>query len=495
MKDKVLVIMGQHRSGTSVLSGCLKILGSYLGTDYQEEKDQYNEKGYFEGKWTDHVNNTILNKLGMEWNHATDLPNTWYNHPKLEELYGIVRTHILRDLENKPEGSFYTIKDPRISLILPFYIRVFKQLGLEPKFIFSDRENSEMIESLVKRDNLNPELLEPLLNYHRFYCKKYIGEEDIIWTHTFKNILYKPLNFLSYIIKKFELPNNINDETKKEILEFIDVKLKHHSTKTNAKIICTYFGHRRTNIVYGHSDTHSGEIPKHSGVSNTIGFIKELLKNERTVDSGVFMDTILINHDVSDITKDKEAKKFLESIDGTPTRNGVIKVINRPFDNGIGGGFGSFNHAYQKHKEDYEYWFFTEDNVIQTKDNYFKQSIKQLEENERVGYICGYRHTTLKNNEHEKSHCHGGCGTTHISHLNKVNKNRGELSYYKEPFNDEMIENINDVEAFGSHAWAWYSGFEDQGEVGFTYSFIESGLLLQDIQMDDKFCCYYGDCY
>lgn len=495
MKEKVLVIMGQHRSGTSVLSGCLKILGSYLGADYQEEKDQYNEKGYFEGKWTDHVNNTILNKIGMEWNHAIDLPNNWYGHPKLEELYGVVRNHILKDLENKPEGSFYTIKDPRISLILPFYIRVFEQLNLEPKFIFSDRENTEMTESLVKRDNLNPDTLEVLFNYHRLYCRKYIGENDIIWTHTFKNILYKPINFLSYIIKRFELPNNINEKTKKEVLEFIDVKLKHHHTRTNVKVICTYFGQRRTNVVYGRSDTHSGHIPKHSGVENTINFIKNLLEFERVVDSGVFMDTILINHDVSDITKDEDAKKFLEEVDGTPTRNGVLKVINRPFNNGIGGGFGSFNYVYQKHKEDYEYWYFTEDNVVQTKDFYFIQSIVQLNEDERVGYICGYRHTPLRDNPHPKMHCHGGCGATHISHLNKVNESHGSLSYYGEPFNEAMLENINDMEAFGSHAWAWYRGFEDEGEVGFTHTFIEAGLVLQDIQRDDKFCCYYGDCY
>ena len=51
------------------------------------------------------------------------------------------------------------------------------------------------------------------------------------------------------------------------------------------------------------------------------------------------------------------------------------------------------------------------------------------------------------------------------------------------------------MEAFGSHAWAWYNGFEDQGEVGFTYSFIESGLLLQDIEFDGELSCYYGDCY
>jgi len=519
MKEKVVVIIGQHRSGTSVLSGCLKILGGYLGNDYELEKDTHNEKGYFECSWTDHVNNAILNKVGMEWNtipryklngefKSIELPNNWYTHKKLNDLYKIVKTHILNDLENKPPGTFYTIKDPRISLILPFYIRVFKELGLDAKFIFSDREDGEMASSLIKRDNLNPRnlahnpddgSLDVLFYYHRYYAEKYfkrfssIGDKNIIWTNTFKNILYKPLNFLEYIIEKFNLPNNINEETKKELIEFIDKKLKHNHSKTNVKVISTYFGHRRTDITY--SGVGSGIVPKNSGVSSTIQFIKEIIENERVIDSGVFMDTLLVNHVVSEnMPGAAEAQEFLNKIDGTPTRNGVIKVLNRSWSGGRGGSFGSFNHAYQEHKEDYEYWFFTEDNVVQTKPGYFKQSILQLKENKRVGFICGYRHTTLRNNSHEKPHCHGGCGATHISHLNKLNEANGSLTYYKDPMSGPMLANINDRAQFASHSWAWYRNFEEYGEVGFTYSFIEAGLLLQDIKFDGKLSCYYGEC-
>ena len=131
MKEKVLVIIGQHRSGTSVLSGCLKILGGYLGDDYQLEKDTHNEKGYFECSWTDHINNTILNKVGMEWNtipryklngefKAIELPNNWYTHQKLNDLYKIVKTHILNDLENKPPGTFLHHKRPKNIINITF---------------------------------------------------------------------------------------------------------------------------------------------------------------------------------------------------------------------------------------------------------------------------------------------------------------------------------------------------------------------------------------
>ena len=48
----------------------------------------------------------------MEWNNAIELPNNWYNHSKLEELYGVVRNHILKDLEKQTRGKFLYDKRP-----------------------------------------------------------------------------------------------------------------------------------------------------------------------------------------------------------------------------------------------------------------------------------------------------------------------------------------------------------------------------------------------
>ena len=72
---KILVIIGQHRSGTSMLSGSLNIMGGWLGSNYEFEADQYNQKGYFENKWTDIFNNKILNMLGCHWYYIKSQPN------------------------------------------------------------------------------------------------------------------------------------------------------------------------------------------------------------------------------------------------------------------------------------------------------------------------------------------------------------------------------------------------------------------------------------
>ena len=207
------------------------------------------------------------------------------------------------------------------------------------------------------------------------------------------------------------------------------------------------------------------------------------------------MDTIIVNHDISELLDISEAKAYLEEIDGTPTKNGVIKIINRPWNGGVGGSFASFDYVYQNFKEVYDYWFFTEDNVIQIKDKYFDACVEQLKGDETIGFVCGYRYTSLADNKHEKLHCHGGCGATHISKLNVINKELGHLPFSELPYTEEMIASIEDKKIFNSKSNVWYAEFEDKGEVGFTNAYLNAGFKLVDSDFDGKFCCYYNDSY
>ena len=435
---KILVIIGQHRSGTSMLSGSLNIMGGWLGSNYEFEADQYNQKGYFENKWTDIFNNKILNMLGCHWYYIKSQPNEWWNQCRFDTFLDELKSNIIKDLNCLPNGKFYIIKDPRISIILPLYIKAFNQLNIDASFIFSDRETEEIVDSISHRDGFNPKMIRDMVIKHRTYAEPYL-KNNFIWTNTFSNMFYKPEKFLRYIRDKFGLPLIINEKTLTELNNFIEVGLKNQNKGKNCKVIATYFGPRRTNIEFHNESNMGGAIPKESGINSTINAIIKLIKHEKSIDSGVFMDTIIVNHDISDISKISKAKKLLNDIDGIPTRNGVIKVINRPWNNGIGGSFGSFNYAYQKFKDVYDYWFFTEDNVIQIKDGYFKICIEQLKKDDSIGFICGYKYTTLDDNKHHLLHCHGGCGATHISKLNEINDKYGSLPYSKQPFTNTII--------------------------------------------------------
>lgn len=491
---KVLIIIGQHRSGTSLLSGSLKIMGGWLGENYEFESDKYNPKGYFENKWTDVFNNKVLNMLGSQWFYVKEQPEKWWLHSRFNNILSELKGHILNDLSHLPNDKFYMIKDPRISLILPIYNMVFKELSIDVKYIFSDRCTEEIVNSVSHRDKLNPMVVRNSVVKSREYAKQHLNS-DYIWTNTFSNMLYKPEKYLKYIKDRFDLPLNINEDSLKKLNEFIEVGLKNQNEEKNCKIIATYFGPRRTNINFHKESNKNGVIPKVSGVEKTIESIKELISHERTMDSGVFMDTIIVNHDISDIMDITEAKTFLESIDGTPTRNGVFKVVNRNWDNGVGGSFGSFNYAYQKFNHLYDYWFFTEDNVIQISNGYFDICINQLKKDKSIGFVCGYRYTTIDGNHHFLPHCHGGCGATHISKLNEINEKYGSLPFSKLTFTKTMEENVINGNVFNYSSSDWYRKFEEDGEVGFSNVYTKEGYKLVDINSKNKISCYYNDCY
>tara|TARA_R110002051_G_scaffold103182_3_gene174876 strand:- start:381 stop:1307 length:927 start_codon:yes stop_codon:yes gene_type:complete len=139
----------------------------------------------------------------------------------------------------------------------------------------------------------------------------------------------------------------------------------------NCKVIATYFGIRR-HYPYECNDT--------------IQVLKDSIQNEIDLDPGVDnLDVILINHDCGVV----KGNEFLQSLDGKEIFCGKIRVISREWDEGKGISLGSFDYAFKKLQDDYDYWFFQEDDYKLVKPNYYGNGVKILEENSRVGFV-GY---------------------------------------------------------------------------------------------------------
>ena len=114
---KLAIILGAHRSGTSLCAASIEHLGVDLGI-----KDHYsneeNKKGFFEQAEIVSFNNQLLSFLGGSWDnflfdsaHAitnTDL-TSW--HTKAKKL-------LLKIFKNT---TFAAIKDPRMCQLLNFW--------------------------------------------------------------------------------------------------------------------------------------------------------------------------------------------------------------------------------------------------------------------------------------------------------------------------------------------------------------------------------------
>lgn len=152
------------------------------------------------------------------------------------------------------------------------------------------------------------------------------------------------------------------------------------------KIVCCYFGERRN---------------FHNTPSNIIDFIKINIENEINIDNGINTDVILVNNNIGNI----EANEFLNSYDGVKTKNGKLIVETRE---NFGGSFGSYYYSFLKYKDEYDYWFFCEDDVLVYKNGYIKDFIEFLDSDDNLGFISL---APISSSPHPK-HSGGGCGLT-----------------------------------------------------------------------------------
>jgi hypothetical protein len=479
MSKKAVLVIGQHRSATSVLTGCLNIFGGFLGKDYRHEADEFNKKGYFEPSWSVPLNDKILSLVGCNWHKVRVLPQGWSDKSVFNEIKAELKRYIKKDLGAMPKNQFYILKDPRISITLPLYLEVFRELGITPGMIFSMRPVDEIFKSMKNinrggREHFTKDYVKRMSDTYLINTIQSLRGEKIVWSVTFDCLNYKPENYFRYLKETLDVPLKLSKNNIDKMHEFIDMKFRHHRKEADCKVIATYFGPRRRNK---------------GGPASAIEFLSKVIENERNLDSGRFMHTVIVNHKLpKGAVGRKESLEYLDSIDGTPTRNGVIKVISRPWNRGVGGSYASFSWAFSKFRKEYTYWFFTEDDVVQIRGGYFQGAVEQIEKGKDIAYVCAFRHTPLELTKlRHPLHCHAACGATHVKYLEEVYK-----KYKKLPHSNHPMPKVNQGEikkgvlsAFeNEEGKAWYRKFELEGEVAFTNVYVKEGYKLEDIKSD-----------
>lgn len=152
---KLVVILGAHRSGTSLCTAAVESLGAYLGRQLDYANDE-NPKGFFEHPDIVDFNDRLLSFLGGSWDNPL--------FDGAAELHGI-DTRIWQeeavDLFGKAFGDspFVAVKDPRFCQLLSFWVPVFHEAGYDQEAIFfvhSIRDVAEVALSQRDRSRKNP---------------------------------------------------------------------------------------------------------------------------------------------------------------------------------------------------------------------------------------------------------------------------------------------------------------------------------------------------
>ncbi len=140
-----------HRSGTSVLTHLLHLLGAEVGNELLAAEESINAKGFWEHRRVVDLNERLLRALDRNWYDFLPLPDHWTEIAEARELQKEAVTFLEQDLG---KGELAAIKDPRLCLLLPFWASAARKAGWTPVVVLALRNPEEVAASLCRRDPL-----------------------------------------------------------------------------------------------------------------------------------------------------------------------------------------------------------------------------------------------------------------------------------------------------------------------------------------------------
>jgi hypothetical protein len=151
-KPVMLLVLGPHRSGTSLTARMLECLGA-ANSGNLNPANEYNPKGYFEDLDIYLFNeNVLMPALGTSWHAVSPVDWSRLAEPRREELQLRAVELVRKNYDMSHQLS--VLKEPRISLLLPFWMEALSRAGFSVKAVCPVRDPLSVARSLAARDPL-----------------------------------------------------------------------------------------------------------------------------------------------------------------------------------------------------------------------------------------------------------------------------------------------------------------------------------------------------
>jgi hypothetical protein len=168
-RQKAVLVLGMHRSGTSAFTRILSLLGLDLPSGLMPATLE-NQRGYWESRELMELHDQALASCGSWWGDWRSIPQDWFGSDECrrfsDRLIGIVR----RDFAN---SVMFVVKDPRICRLAPLWLQTLAQLHIEPLVIITVRHPAEVAASLAGRDGFDPLMSKLLWLRHVLDAERY----------------------------------------------------------------------------------------------------------------------------------------------------------------------------------------------------------------------------------------------------------------------------------------------------------------------------------
>ena len=218
---KLIVVLGMHRSGTSVITRGLQTMGVDLGHALLPVQDD-NPKGFWEDVDINALNMEMLDFLNKDWYHLSPIEGDDVDR-LFNRGYHLRASELLR--RKMSNSQIFGFKDPRLAQLSLFWQEVFSLNQLDVSYVISIRHPLSVGESLAKRDNF--EFERSYLLWAGYVIASFVNTMDkkcVVVDYDL--LMHSPEEELIRVADKLDLQINA-DGLEKFKNDFLDNKLQH----------------------------------------------------------------------------------------------------------------------------------------------------------------------------------------------------------------------------------------------------------------------------
>jgi GT2 family glycosyltransferase/glycosyltransferase involved in cell wall biosynthesis len=150
MRQRLIVVLGMHRSGTSTMTRALQTMGVELGSRLMPPVEGVNDKGFWEDLDLCELNIEMLGALNRDWHYLAPVGEDF-----VDVLCGKGFLSRAEELLRQKVGQspVFGFKDPRVAMLLPFWQRVFALCDIDVSYVLALRNPVSVAESLARREH------------------------------------------------------------------------------------------------------------------------------------------------------------------------------------------------------------------------------------------------------------------------------------------------------------------------------------------------------
>ncbi len=219
-----------HRSGTSAIARLLKVFGVSFGENLMPGSTEDNEKGFWEDRDIFRLNEELLADIGRKWDSATPVGDEKF----LDHTMRLFRNRAIELITSKmPRQGTLAVKDPRFSILLPFWQPIFRHLGIPVSYVVAARNPRNIAKSLRARNGF--ELEKSYLIWLNYISSAFMHICDApAVVISYDALLADPEPQIARVGREVGLTAPDAAEVATYKTEFLESRLRHHVVDENS---------------------------------------------------------------------------------------------------------------------------------------------------------------------------------------------------------------------------------------------------------------------